>query len=307
MPQPPAPGAPRKDRIDLTGAVMLIWFSALMGLNQPLIKLVNTGLAPVFQAGLRSACAILPVLLYAWLTRKRLGFGGGTLGPGLICGVLFSVEFVMLFTALEFTTASRSAIFFYTMPFWLALGAHVLIPGERLTPIRLLGLGLAIAGVAVALADWGTQAGPDAWIGDLLCLAAALCWAVLALMMRTTALARTSPEMQLLYQLGISAVLLLALAPFLGPLVREMTPALAGIFAFQVLAVVSFGFLGWFWVLSIYPPAKMASFSFLAPVFGVGFGWLILGEALRPSLLVALALVGVGIYLVNRRSDRPGR
>ena len=43
----------RKTRIDTLGAVVLVLFSALLGLNQVLVKLVNAGMHPVFQAGLR--------------------------------------------------------------------------------------------------------------------------------------------------------------------------------------------------------------------------------------------------------------
>ncbi|MEL6477415.1 MAG: DMT family transporter [Pseudomonadota bacterium] len=291
----------RKDRIDALGAAMLVGFSLLMGLNQSLVVLMNGGMAPVAQAGLRSAAAFWPVLLFALLARRRLSLSDGSLGPGLIAGLLFSAEFTMLFKALEVTSVARASIFFYTMPFWVALGAHWLIPGERLTPVRLLGLALAVTGVVVALADRAGVPGPDAWIGDLLCLTAALSWAVLALMMRLTRLRVARPEMQLLYQLGVSAVVLTALAAASGPVLREMTPGLGAIFAFQVLVVVSIGFLGWFWVLSIYPAGQMASFGFLAPVFGVIFGWIILGEPLGTGILLALALVGAGIFLVNRR------
>ena len=48
-------------------------------------------------------------------------------------------------------------------------------------------------------------------------------------------MSRSSPGMRLLYQLAVSAVMLLAAAPLFGPLIRDMTPALAGIFAFQVI------------------------------------------------------------------------
>ncbi|MEM7668500.1 MAG: DMT family transporter [Pseudomonadota bacterium] len=291
----------RRDRIDLFGGTLLVGFSFLMGMNQALIKIVNTGMAPVFQAGLRSACAIIPVLLFALLTRKKLSLADGSFWPGVLCGALFSFEFVLLFQALDYTTVGRSAIFFYTMPFWVAVGAHVLIPGEQLTPVRMLGLGLAIAGVVLALADRVAPLGAEAWVGDLMCLVAAMTWAALALIMRLSRLNRSCPEMQLLYQLGVSAVVLVALAPLFGDLIREMSPAIGAIFAFQVLVVVSVGFLGWFWVLSVYPAPQMASFSFLAPVFGVICGWLILDEQVTSAVIAALVLVAIGIYLVNRR------
>ena len=58
-------------------------------------------------------------------------------------------------------------------------------------------------------------------------------------------------------------------------------------------------------MLKRYPASDTASVSFLAPVFGVLFSWLILGEAISWPVIAALALVAVGIYLVNRRV-RPG-
>jgi drug/metabolite transporter (DMT)-like permease len=65
--------------------------------------------------------------------------------------------------------------------------------------------------------------------------------------------------------------------------------------------VVCFGFLIWFWVLSVYPASSMASFSFLSPVFGVIFGWLILGEKIDETIIIALLLVSLGVILVNRK------
>jgi drug/metabolite transporter (DMT)-like permease len=295
----------RKDRIDALGAAVLVTFSLLMGLNQVMIKLVNAGMAPVFQAGLRSACAFLPVLAFALLARRRLSLSDGSFWPGLLCGGFFATEFLLLFQSVEYTSVARVSVFFYTMPFWVAAGAHFMIPGERLTGARTLGLALAVAGVALALLRNDSPAGEHALFGDLLSLIGAMFWAGIVFMARLTKLSRSSPEMLLLYQLAVSAPILLVVAPLFGPVIREMTPALAGIFAFQVIAVVCFGFLSWFWVLKIYPASDMTSFSFLAPVFGVLFSWLILHEEISWSVIAALALVAAGIYLVNRRA-RPG-
>jgi drug/metabolite transporter (DMT)-like permease len=294
----------RRPHMDAFGAGLLIGFNVLLGLNQALVKLVNAGFSPVFQAGLRSACAFLPVFLYALWARKRLSISDGTLGPGLINGLLFSGEFCLLFLALDLTTVSRVSLFFYTMPLWVALGAHFLIAGESLTGRKALGLGVAFGGIALALLsgeDGSERAGVEnRWLGDVLALVASLCWAGIALLARTTRLAQTSPEMNLLYQLAVSAVIVVPLAFWLGDTIREPTPAILGMFAFQVIVIVAIGFVVWFWILSVYPATSMASFSLLTPVFGVLFGWLIFDDALTPPFFGALALVGVGLVLVNR-------
>lgn len=305
----------RKDRIDALGAVLLIAVSANLGLNQVLVKMVNAGMSPLFQAGMRSACAILPIVLYMAWRGKSLRLPLSLLPLGIVCGAIFAGEFALLFAALERTTVGRSSVLFYTMPVWVAVAAHFLIPGETMTRSRALGLVLAVAGVAVALLGatgfgglfGGNHAGSpagDNWrmlSGDLMALAAATGWATIALVLRLTAMGRQSAEMQLLVQLVFSAPILLGLAWVGGDMFRDMSPLLWGAFAWQVIGVVAIGFTVWFWVLSIYPASDMASYAFLSPLFGVLFGWLIIGEQLTPTIVIALALVGAGIWLVNRR------
>jgi drug/metabolite transporter (DMT)-like permease len=290
----------RKDHIDALAATTLIVMNVLLGLNQSVVKLVNDGFAPVFQSGLRSACAIVPVLGYALVMRKRLSVTDGSLGLGMLNGLLFSAEFCLLFLALDYTSVARVSLFFYVMPVWVTLGAHFLVPGERMTLLKAAGLVLALAGVALGLGIGSDSAGDQAWIGDLLALAGAFFWASIALLTRTTRLQRCSPEMNLLYQLAVSAVILLAVAPLFGDTIREPTAAILGMFAFQVIVIVAIGFVVWFWILSIYPVSHMASFSLLAPVFGVFFGWLIFDDQITPAFVVALLLVGSGIVLINR-------
>jgi len=291
----------RKDRIDALGAGLLVSFTLIMGLGQVFIKLVNSGMGPVFQAGLRSACAFPLVLIFALAARRRLSLTDGSLLPGLLCGTFFAAEFLLLYLALDYTSVARAAIMFYTMPVWVALWAHFLMPGERLTRVRATGLALAVGGVAVALGRNEHPATEWALIGDLMALTGAMFWAGIAYLARMTRLARAAPEQQLLYQTAVSAVLLIGTAPLFGPLVRGMSPELWAMFGFQVVLVVSVGFLTWFWILKHYPASDMASFGFLTPLFGVIFGWLILGERITPVVVLSLAMVGTGIVLVNRR------
>jgi drug/metabolite transporter (DMT)-like permease len=292
----------RKDHIDVLAATLLIGFNGLLGLNQALVKLVNAGFAPVFQSGLRSACAFVPVLGFALLARKRLSITDGTLGLGIANGLLFSGEFCLLFLALDYTSVARVSLFFYTMPLWLALAAHFMIPGERLNGWRISGLAVAVGGVTLALLGPAEAIGPDAWIGDLLALTAAIFWAGIALLTRTTRLSQCSPEMNLLYQLAVSSVVLLAISPLFGDMIRDVTPLVLGVFASQVVVLVAVGFVVWFWILSVYPASDMASFSLLAPLFGVLSGWLIFNDQISLIFLGALALVVGGIVLINRRA-----
>lgn len=290
----------RKDRIDTFGASSLIVFSLLLAVNQVIVKLGNAGFQPVFMAGVRSAGALMVLLIWMKARGIPLTIRKGTVWPGLLLGALFAEEFIALFWALDHTTVSRASLLFYTMPVMLSIAAHFLLPGERLTKMRVLGLGCAIAGVALVLS--GRPGGGQASLaGDLAALAGAAGWAGIALTLRLSALSQDRAEVQLFWQLSGSAVLLLLAAPLFGPLLREPTLwHLAGM-VYQIVAVASFGFLFWVFLLGVYPASGVASFAFLTPVLGVGLGWLLLGEELGLNVIAALVLVAIGIVLINRR------
>ncbi len=292
----------RKTSIDAAGAVMLVGFAIVLAFNQVVVKLGNTGFQPVFMAGIRSAGGV--IILTIWMIARGvpIRFPRVYTVSGLLLGLLFAFEFICLFWALDHTTVARASILFYSMPVILSLSAHFLLPGERLTPMRGLGLGLALAGVALVLAD--RNGGQASLLGDLAALAGACGWAGIALTVRLTRVSEQVPEMQLWWQLSVSAVILLALAPFFGPLTRD--PGFwhfAGL-SFQIVVVAGFGFLFWLFLLKIYPASGVASFSFLSPVISVLLGWLLLGEQIGPQVFGALLLVAVGIVLINRRGGK---
>lgn len=296
----------RKDNIDALGAASLVAFSAVLGFNQVVIKIVNSGVQPVFSAGLRSLGAVVLIFLWMRFRGQRPRFDRAALPSGLLCGALFATEFVLLFLALDLTSVARTSVIFYSMPVWLALMAHLAIPGERISARKSLGLALAFGGVAWALLDRDGN-GEVSLAGDLMALVAAVAWAGIALVARVTAFSRVEPTMQIFWQVAVSAPILLAAALFFGPFLRDLQPIHVAGMGFQIVVVATAGYLFWFWLLKLYPASGVASFSFLSPVFGVVFGWLILGEQVGLSLLGALVLVAVGLVLVNRPPRAPRR
>lgn len=288
----------RKTHIDTFGAVALTGFAFLLAFNQVVIKVTNGGIQPVFFAGLRSAGAVICV--YAYMRWRGIGLDWtvGTKRWGAITGVVFAFEFLCLFIALDLTTVGRSGVIFYSMPLWMAVLAHLFVPGDRITPQKAVGLAFALGGVAWAILarDEGTA---NIW-GDLAALGAAIGWAVTALLAKASPLSRVRPEMQLMWQIAVSAPLLIIASLFFGDLIRDLAPIHLWGLAFQIVVVVSAGFVFWLWLLSIYPASGVASFSFLSPVLSVALGWLLLDEEVGPNLIGALVLVALGILLINK-------
>jgi drug/metabolite transporter (DMT)-like permease len=162
---------------------------------------------------------------------------------GTLSGLFFAAEFFFLFIALDIGTVSRVSVIFYSMPVWLTLIAHFLLPGERLSGRKIAGLALAMGGVALALLD--REAAAANWTSDLFALASAFCWAGIALCVRITPLSEVPPAQQLMFQVAISAPILLFAALFTGPLIRELAPIHVAGLLFQIVAVASLGFLVW--------------------------------------------------------------
>lgn len=283
---------------------------AAWGLQSVAIKVAVADVPPVLQAAVRSIGAAVLVALWARWRGVRLLGSDGTLGPGLAAGLLFGLEFMVLYWGLEYTTASRAVLFLYTSPFVVALGVHLLVPGEQLTRWQGVGLACAFAGVAAAFSDGLALPTATQMIGDAMALLAAVLWGATTVLVKASPLARAPAVKTLLYQLGVSALLLPLASLALGESWAALADpagiaplALLGI-AYQTLGVASISYVTWFWLIATYPAGRLAAFSFLTPLFGMVAGGLLLGEPLTPGLIVAGVLVAVGIRLVNNPPRR---
>jgi len=297
--------SPERRALDTPAILLMIVLCALWGLQQVAIKRANADLAPVFQAGLRSAIAA--VLVFGWTRVRgvRLGQADRTLWPGLVAGVLFAGEFVCIFLGLDLTSASRMSVFLYTAPCFTALGLHWFVPGERLRRLQWLGMALAFAGIVLAFADGflhGSTGSLRTLGGDALGVLGGVCWAATTIVVRGTALARCSPSKALLYQLAVSAVILLAVAALSGPVaLHTITPLTWASLAYQAVVIAFISYLVWFWLLTRYIASRLSVFSFLTPLFGVALGVILLGDHFSAQFVVAALLVLGGIAVVNMR------
>jgi drug/metabolite transporter (DMT)-like permease len=299
----PSPAAPRLAvrPIDPAAVICLILCCAAWGVNQVAIKVANEGVSPLFQAGFR--CGLAAIALSAWMAWRGIPIlkADGAFWPGTAVGALLAGNFVSIGLGLELTGASRGILFLYAAPFLVALGAHFLIPGDRLTRLKLLGLVAAFCGLALSTAGRSREvAGPSQSLGDAYCFVGAVFWAVSTLVVRTTDLRWLRPEKILFYQLIAAAPLLFLGSWMLGePGLVKLTPGVLAGFAFSTVIVVFVSYVVWFWLLQTYPASEISAFTFLAPVFGVFAGYTLLDEQVGWSLAGALALVTVGIALVT--------
>lgn len=289
----------RKDQLDGLAVGILLACCMFWGFQQVLVKATVAELPPVYQSAVRGVGAT--VLLWLWCQWRgvHLFERDGSLWAGLLVGGLFAAEFAFIYIGLQHTSASRLTVFLYTSPFWVAALVPLFIRTERLRPVQWLGMACAFAAVVFALREGFGGGGAT---GDLMGLAAGALWGLTTVAIRAANLTRLAAEKLLFYQLAVSTVVLLLLSHLLGESWTGTWSNFAmGSVAVQTVVGAFASYLAWMWMLGHYPATKISAFVFLTPLFALLFGMLWLGETVTLTLVLSLALVAVGIVLVNKR------
>jgi drug/metabolite transporter (DMT)-like permease len=288
------------------------------GLQQVSIKVIAGDVSPLLQVASRSGVAALLVWLFSRLILRDRWLNGAA-RAGSVVGLLCALDFLFTAEGLRWTSASHMSVFLYTGPLFAAFGLHLRLHEERLTHRQWLGMGLAFAGIATVFLGTGTEqhspaAASNQLLGDLLGLCGGLSWGVTTLVIRTTRLSDAPATQTLFYQLVGACALLFPLALITGQSVFRPTPLAWCSLAFQAIIASFAANLMWFWLLRKHIAAQLGVLSYMSPLFGVGFGVLLLHEEVTPAFLFGAALVLIGIVVVNSRNlnaaaraDAPGR
>jgi drug/metabolite transporter (DMT)-like permease len=294
----------RKQHLDSLAYALLLACCLFWGLQQVMAKATIAEVPPVLQSGVRAVGATLLLMLWCKYRGVTLWVRDGTMWLGLLAGAVFTFEFACIYLALQNTGAARVTVFLYTSPFWVAVLLPVFVRSERLGALQWLGLFCAFGAIVLAL--WGDlHARGTGRLGDILALLAGASWGLTTVVIRATRLSSVGAERLLFYQIASSAVVL----PLVSLALGESWPAPSALsgFAWGSLflqtAVGAFAsYLVWMWMLTRYPAAKMSAFVFLTPVFALIIAALWLKEPITGTMVTALALVAIGMVLVNRRS-----
>ena len=286
------------------GAIALMLMLCLTwAFNQIAIKLVLPDVPPMLQAMFRSMGA-LPVLFIVGSFRGVKFFErDGTWKPGLIAGLMFGVEFVLIYQGIRFTSVSRAVVFLYTAPFFVALGSYQML-GERLGSSQWLGLAVSFAGVALAIGVPQPNVDTKVLLGDLMIIGGAALWAATTLVAKGTRLRLAAPERALGYQVATSIPILgLAAWLFDESINHTPSPLSFALMAFQAIWVVGTTFTLWFALVKAYSASKLSAFTFITPLFGVVGSYFIMHDTLSLAFGAAAVLVIAGLFLVNRPSQ----
>jgi len=279
--------------------VVLIW-----GGNIPVIKAALSEIPTLGFAGIRFAIASVAFVL---LLRAREGSVRPPAGTGwamLWLGLLGNTAYQLLFmTGLSHTSVANTALILASTPVLVAVfGAASGI--ERLTAAVGGGVALAVAGVALVLAQDGARVTARTLAGDLPVLAAAACWAAYTLGVRRYAPTMSPLRLTTLTILtGTPGLVLAGLPDILRTDWAAVSPAAWGGVAYSAFLALLVAYTLWNTSVAEVGPSRTAVYNCLVPVVALALGWLTLGERPGTFQLAGAALI-VGGVLVARNAPR---
>lgn len=263
-------------------------------------------LPPLFVGGLRFVMAGLFMLPWCLIEGAPIRITRPQWRPVLIMSVLLLLQIGSFNIGGKWSTSSHASLFVNTYIFWVAGIEHFVMKTIRLRPKAILGLAIAGAGVAALLMSTAKPAaiatkGLDApsLIGDLILLASGFILAGKVLYTKE-AVRTIAPATVIMWHDFLGAGLFFIASALTEP-VLTVVPNSSTIWAllYGGFIVSGFCFGAHAWQLRRYGASQISVFSFTTPVFGVGLGVLLRGDALSPWLLIGGLAVAIGITLVN--------
>jgi drug/metabolite transporter (DMT)-like permease len=244
--------------------------------------------------------ALVYLVLLAW---RRVPIARRDVGPLCALGVVaVPLNQGLLLSGLARSTPGHAALLYALTPIFVFLIARARL-GERVSPGKMAGIALALAGVVVVLTsramlsfDPGTSLS-----GDLMILGAVLSWSFYAVAGKVYA-QRYGAVVATGYALVFGALVYL---PF-GLAVSDfhhfaaVPPIAWASVAYLILVTSVIAYAIYYWALARAPAGRIAIWANLQPVFTALLAWVAYGDRLTTPFLTGGAMVLAGVVLTER-------
>lgn len=295
---PPTAGMNPRPRVGLVFAGMcLIWGSTFVALK--------TGLEetpPLLGVALRNLLASLILFLIIYWRKLPIPFDRLARRQYLTVGLLdFFISYSLTYSGTQYIYSNISALLWASIPITTALVAHFAVPGERLSPMKGLGILVGFGGVALIFLGYGFGVSENLVLGMALVMGAVLAatWPSVYLKRRP---ARANPIVLTAVATGIGG-----LATLLGSFALESPSRMVwsslniGIIIFLAIFGTVFAWVAFFYLLQHMEVVKLSFVGFIAPVIAMFMGIIVLDELLPSTVFMGAFLVLFGIFLTDTR------
>jgi drug/metabolite transporter (DMT)-like permease len=286
------------------GVAIALASSSLGGIAAAITRYLVVSADPVLLAVLRWGIGFLLLLPCAVALRVRWPERSDWLAVVALGICFFGLFFILYNIAVSYTTAARASLALATLPL------HTMVVGailgvERMTMRKILGVGIAVLGVAAALAAGLAQSPSGAWRGELIMTGAVFCMAFYNVLSRPL-MQRSSALGFLTVGMGAGAVALVCVGLAMGSFA-----ALAQFTTAQWIAGFYLGagggalaFILWVMALARATPTRVANTMTVNPIAATLVAALLVGESITPNLLIGLIAVFAGIWIATSQAKR---
>ncbi|MFB1083105.1 DMT family transporter [Jeotgalibacillus sp. JSM ZJ347] len=273
--------------------LLVVITTALMGSSFAIGKIALTYISPLLLNAIRFIIAgtiIAGVIIYIKKPHPR------SVKDWCIIGLigLFQTTAVMSFIFMSLNTipASQSSILTFINPLLVIVFSTFFLK-TRYQLRHWCGVILGFIGVFITL-----DGQLDFQTGTLLSLLAAVSWAIATILIKVFG-KRFDLWVLTGYQMLFGGLFLLLFSFLFEEQTLILTPASISLTLWLAIMASVVQFTIWFYLLQKGDPGKTSAFLFLAPFFGVFFGWLLLEEILYVTTLIGGSFILLGIFLVN--------
>ena len=285
----------------MVGALSLIWSGSYL-FNAIALR----GFAPLTLVALRLSLGAIALWLFAGAMKYPFPRDPALWLRFVAMGILNNaIPFTLIVWSQRHIAAGLASVLNATTPLFSLLVAHAFLHDEKLSPSRLAGVTVGMAGVAMMVGS-DAFAGLDLTVGaQLAVLAASLSYAFAGVFGRR--FSATPPILTAAGQVTASSLLLMPLAlavetPWLSP-----PPSLEAWGAVAGLGVLctAFAYVLYFTVLRRAGATNILLVTLLIPPGAIALGILFLGEHLPLAELIGLVAIGLGLAMIDGRLLRP--
>ncbi|MEM9429232.1 MAG: DMT family transporter [Pseudomonadota bacterium] len=182
-----------------------------------------------------------------------------------------------------------------------ALTAALLLPDERLTPSRMLGIGVGFAGVLLTIGPAALSGLDIRALGQIAVLGAAISYALAAVWAKRR-LSGLAPELAAAGMLTGSSVIAVPAALILDGLPRlDLAFSTWVAIAYYAVFATAGAYLLYYRVLALAGSANLMLVTLMIPPVAILLGWLVLDETLPPTAGMGLASIALGLLILDGR------
>lgn len=248
---------------------------------------------------------VLAILIGSVLNKKPLLPRKGAIGRIVWLSFLQTVlQYLFFYIGLAHTSGVKASIIEGVNVFIAILVASLIFHQEKLTARKMIGCVIGFAGVVLVNVNGSGMDAGISFFGEGFIFLSTVAYAFSSVFLKRYA-KEDNPVMLSGYQFVTGGIIMMLCGFGMGGTLTHVTPA--GIAMLLYLALVSaVAYSLWGVLLKYNPISKVAVFGFMNPVFGVILSAILLNEAgtIGAMCLVALVLVCVGIYIVNKGERR---